>query len=55
MRTIIIIWADGSEEEVLCGDWHFDKNGVLVICLNQITREYRYIVRECIREVKIKS
>lgn len=53
MRTIILVWADGSEEEVLCHDWHM-RDGVLTICLNDVTREYRYIVAEKIREIRTK-
>lgn len=54
MTTITLVWADGSEEEVLCHDWHFNLDGILVICTDQMTREYRYIVRERIRELKTK-
>ena len=54
MMTITIIWADGSEEEVLCYDWHRNRDGMVVICLNEITREYRYIVEDKIREIRTK-
>lgn len=54
MTRITIIWNDGREEEVLCEDWHRNFDGMIVICTNRVTREYRYIVEERIREIRTK-
>lgn len=54
MITITIVWADGSEEEILCRDWHRNHDGMIVICVNNVTREYRYIVESAIREIRTK-
>lgn len=54
MITITIVWSDGREEEVLCYDWHRSHDGVIVICVNEITREYRYIIESKVREIRTK-
>lgn len=51
---ITLVWVDGREEEVTCFDWHWNLDGILVICVNDVTRQYRYIVKEQIREVRTK-
>lgn len=52
MTKIVLVWADGSEEEVVCHDWHRNLDGVVVICVNDVTREYRYIVENKLREIR---
>src|SRR4051812_5303020 len=55
MSKITIVWANGGEEEVTCEDWRWDyKNGVLIIINNTVTRDYRYIIKEQVREVRTK-
>lgn len=50
--TITIVWADGREEEILCSDWNRNHDGMIVICVNSVTREYRYIVESNVREIR---
>lgn len=54
MTTITLVWDDGGEEDVTCHDWHRNHDGMVVICLNPTTREYRYIIESKLREIRTK-
>lgn len=39
MRTIRIVFMDGTVEDIYCEDWSISDSGVLSVTVNRVTRE----------------
>lgn len=50
MTTLTITWNDGTKEDIYCYSFDFSRHDVITICLNEITREYRYIPLASVKE-----